>query len=179
MSDTASYKYDRVAKTLHWLIGVSVILLLVGGNLMEGMPEAEKPAIAMIHSGVGLLILSLMIVRLVWRMGHSPPELLPAPAWQHMATRVVHRGFYALVILQPIFGITQSLHTPFEVAPFGLITLTGEPNEGVYGTFHELHEITAMLIIAFLLVHVGASLYHHFFKKDAVLKRMTWGQVEP
>jgi cytochrome b561 len=176
MSDENTTKYDRMAKTLHWLIGVLVILLLVGGNLMAGLPEAEKPAIAMIHSGIGSLILLLMIVRLIWRLGHPPPEFLPAPGWQHAATRIVHWGFYALVILQPIFGILQALNTPFVVAPFGLFTLTGsEANEGMLETFHELHEVTAFLIIILLLVHVAASLYHHLIKKDAVLKRMTWG----
>lgn len=179
MSNSGAYKYDGVAKTLHWLIGVLVILLLFGGNFMEGLPEAEKPAIAMIHSGIGSLILLLMIARLFWRMGHPPPVLLPAPAWQHAATRVVHWGFYGLVILQPIFGILQARHTSFEVAPFGLFSLTGEPDESSYEIFHELHEIAATLIIVFLLIHVGAALYHHLFKKDAVLKRMTWGRVEP
>jgi cytochrome b561 len=179
MNTANSHKYDRMAKTLHWLIGVLVILLLFGGNLMEGLPEAEKPAIAMVHSGIGSVILLLMVVRLYWRMRHPPPALLPAPGWQQAASRFVHRGFYLLVILQPIFGIVQARHTPFDVAPFGLVTLTGERNEALYETFHELHEITALLIIVFLIVHAGAALYHHLFKKDAVLKRMTWGKVGP
>jgi cytochrome b561 len=179
MSSQNGFAYDRVAKTLHWLIGTLVILLMFSGNFLEQLPEAEKPAIAMIHSGVGSTILLLMIVRLIWRLGHPPPPLLPAPAWQQAATRIVHWGFYGLVILLPVFGIAQSLHTPFEVAPFGLFTLTGAPNEGFYDIFHELHEMTATLVIAVLLVHVSAALYHHLINKNAVLKRMTWGQVGP
>jgi len=175
----STIKYDRVAKTLHWLIAVLVVLLLFGGDVLAELPDAEKPAVAAIHSGIGLLILLLMVLRLVWRLGHPPPPLLPAPAWQQTSTRLVHRGFYLLVILQPLLGVAQSLHTPFEVAPFGLFTLTGAAAEGFYEIFHELHEITATLILVLLLVHAGAALYHHFFKHDAVLKRMTWGKVEP
>ena len=173
------YKYDRVAKTLHWLIGVLVIMLLIGGSFMEELPDAEKTSIVMVHSGIGSMILLLMVLRLAWRSSHPPPQLLPAPGWQHAATRIVHWGFYVLVILQPIFGIAQSLYTPFPVAPFGLFTLTGEPDEGLYNTFHVLHGLTASLIMLFLLIHVLAAFYHHLFKRDAVLKRMTWGRVEP
>jgi cytochrome b561 len=179
MADETTYKYDRLAKTLHWLIGVLVIMLLLGGNLMAGLPEAEKPAIAMIHSGIGTVILLLMILRLYWRISHPPPALLPAPAWQQAASRLVHWGFYVLVILQPIFGYAQARYTSFDVVPFGLVNVTSGGNDALYETFHELHEVTASLIIVFLLVHAGAALFHHLIKKDAVLKRMTWGNVRP
>jgi len=37
---------------------------------------------------------------------------------------------------------------------------------------HAIHEFGFWLLIAVVLAHAGAALYHHFFQRDATLARM-------
>jgi cytochrome b561 len=38
--------------------------------------------------------------------------------------------------------------------------------------FHELHEITATLMLVLLALHVGAALKHQLIDKDGTMRRM-------
>jgi cytochrome b561 len=35
-----------------------------------------------------------------------------------------------------------------------------------------LHRLFAFLLVALIALHVGAALYHHFIRRDGVLRRM-------
>ena len=178
MTEADSRSYSRVAKTLHWLIGLLVILLLIFGRIMEDMPLVEKQAFVMVHSGIGLLILVLMILRFVWRQMHPPPALphatAPQALWRNAISNFVHLMFYVLVILQPIFGLLQAVFVDYEVKAFGLLNLSAfaAASEGEARFFHVLHGVTANLLILLILIHASAALYHHFFLRDQVLRRM-------
>ena len=111
----ARVEYDGVAKTLHWIIAVLVTLLATLGGTMEDMPLAEKTETVMGHSGLGTIILVLMLVRLAWRMTHEPPPPVDMPGWQLKASTFVHWAFYGLVLLQPVFGIAQAAFIDYPV----------------------------------------------------------------
>ena len=45
-------------------------------------------------------------------------------------------------------------------------------NEALATQLFTLHRWVGWLVIALVLMHVSAALYHHFIRRDAVLKRM-------
>lgn len=166
-------KYDGVAKTIHWIVALFMLVMLTFGWTLEDLPEGEHEATLVIHSSLGISVLILMLVRLYWRTGHPPPPL-PAdmPRWQTVAANASHHSLYAFAILQPILGIGQALFADFDVSPFGLGPLSIGANETLFGIFHALHGLNAILLIAIISIHVSAALYHHFVRRDTVLKRM-------
>ena len=174
MSEIEKRSYDGVAKTLHWLIALIVILMLVAGWGLEDMPLEERKQIIMIHSGLGTTVFVLMLVRLTWRLTHEPPPQIPMPDWQHKASLIVHRSFYCLLLLQPIFGVLQAAYIDYPVLAFGVIEYSGLAidNKDSFMLFHRLHGLTAVLLILLLAVHAGAALGRHFYLKDNVLRRM-------
>ena len=60
--------------------------------------------------------------------------------------------------------------TPF----FGLFELPGivGKNEELATRLFTLHRWVGWLVVLLVLTHVSAALYHHFIRRDAVLKRM-------
>jgi cytochrome b561 len=57
---------------------------------------------------------------------------------------------------------------------FGLVDvpkLSG-PDERTTQLSHAIHEWGFWLLIAVVLAHAGAALYHHFYQRDATLARM-------
>lgn len=166
-------KYDGVAKTLHWIVALLMIVMLTFGWTLGDLPLDEKVQTLIVHSSLGLSVFILMFVRLYWRRTHTPPALPEhMPGWQVTASKASHHGLYFFVILQPLLGLGQSMYADFAVSPFGVLNVNVGANEAMYEIFHELHEFNAMILIALIALHLCAALYHHFVQKDTVLKRM-------
>ncbi|MDA0706597.1 MAG: cytochrome b/b6 domain-containing protein, partial [Proteobacteria bacterium] len=137
------------------------------------IPELQ---ITFIHKSIGLLLLLLMTVRLLWRFGNdAPADPAGTPGWQSLAARLVHWGLYAAIFFQLSMGILLSGQRP--ISFFGLFEfgpLLAE-NEAQHELFEELHAIGWIVIAALVGAHTLAALFHHFVKKDDVLRRMTRG----
>lgn len=176
-------KFNAGAKWLHWLVAFFVILMLIFGRTLESLPLEEREQIIMGHSGLGTLVLILMLIRLLWRWTHEPPGAVETMSdLQTKLSTIVHWALYVLLILQPIFGILQAAYlTDYEVMAFGAINYSGlMPDDAdMARVFHIAHSINATVLSLLVLGHFGAALYHHFVQKDVVLKRMLpFGRVD-
>ena len=177
-------KYGATAKWSHWLIAFFVILMLIFGRTMEALPLDERQEIIMGHSGLGTLVLLLMLIRWPWRLTHAPPGPVDGIGpWQIRLSKYMHWTLYVLILLQPILGILQAMHiTDYEVVAFGVIDYSSmvTDNKDTARLFHVLHGLNATVLSVLVIGHIGAALYHHFWHKDSVLKRMLpFGKVEP
>ena len=179
-----SIVYGATAKWLHWSIGIIVIIMLIFGRTMESLPLTEREQIIMVHSGLGTLVLLLMLARWSWRWSHLPPGPTAnmSPLQERLA-RLMHWSLYVLLVLQPVFGILQAMYiTDYEIRAFGLIHYSGlaEDDAGRARLFHVLHGLNATILSALVIGHIIAALYHHFVQKDSVLRRMLpFGKVDP
>lgn len=176
-------KYGATAKWLHWLVGIMVILMLILGPGLEDMPVTEREMIIMGHSGLGTLVLILMLIRWPWRLTHEVPG--PTAAMSSMQDRlavIMHWALYVLLPLQVVFGIGQAMFlTDYEVLAFGLIPYSqfAADNADVAQIFHIAHGLNSKLLTLLVLGHIGAAFYHHFVQKDDVLRRMLpFGKVK-
>ena len=169
-------KYGATAKWLHWLVGVVVIIMLIFGPGLEDLPLDERQVVIMGHSGLGTLVLILMLIRWPWRLTHEPPGATSAMGeWQTRLAKIMHWALYVLLVLQPIFGILQSAYiTDYEIVAFGQINYSALAvgDADMARVWHIAHSINAKLLTVLVIGHVFAALYHHFWQKDDVLRRM-------
>lgn len=172
----SSRSYGSIAKTFHWLIAFLIVGQFVLANIAEGLPLGmEKIGVLARHKSDGILILMLAVLRIAWRLGNTPP---PPEAsltrWQTIASRGAHQLLYVLLFALPLSGWLMSSAKNYPVSFFGLVQLPNlvAPSESAFQTLLAVHETlaTAMLVIAG--VHISAALWHHFFKRDNVLRRM-------
>ena len=178
-------RYSGVAMVLHWLIALAIIGMLALGFIMtDAEPgSTQQFKLYQLHKSIGITILALSLFRLVWRLTHRPPPL-PAdmPLWQRVAARASHAGFYALMLGMPLTGWMVVSASPWNIPTvlFGFIplphlpVLSTLPNKApVEKTLEQVHSAGAWILIGLLVLHVGAALYHHFFRRDDVL----WGML--
>lgn len=175
-------KYSATAKWLHWLIGLIVIIMLIFGRTMEALPLSEREVIIMGHSGLGTLVLLLMLARWSWKLSHeSPGPTSTMGNWQTRLSKWVHWSLYVLLVLQPMLGILQAMYiTDYEILAFGVIDYSGlaADDAGRARLFHVMHSVNAWIISILVIGHIGAGFYHHFVQKDDVLRRMwPYGKV--
>ena len=173
---TEAGRYGATAKWLHWLIAVLVIIMLVAGRTLESLPLTEREQMIMVHSGLGTLVLLLMLVRLRWRLSHAPPDLPDSMgSTQIRLSKFVHRALYVLLIVQPLLGFGQALFiADYQVVAFGLIDYSSmaTADEGLAQIFHIAHGLNSLILSALVLGHIGAAFYHHFRQQDGLLRRM-------
>lgn len=154
--------YSATQITLHWIIAVLVIFQLIMGEdikpayraFSRGNTPAEADLFwANIHVYVGIAIFVLALLRVVVLLRRGAPE---PPADEHrllkMAARATHGILYLVILGMPISG--------------GVAWYFGIHDAG------EVHEMAKPVIIAVVVLHVAAALWHHFVKRNDVLKRM-------
>ena len=167
--------YSGLAKTLHWIMGTLVLLMLAGASQMPEGIGPEKVAATMGHTGFGLILAGVALAAFINRL-RQPPPALPEniAAWQRTLSSWTHRALYFLIGIQIIAGIGLAATAPYVVRSFGLIPLSdiAADDKAWFGIFHEMHEIGAYGLFLLAGMHIGAALYHHFIAKDVVLRRM-------
>ncbi|MDD2705631.1 MAG: cytochrome b/b6 domain-containing protein [Acidocella sp.] len=171
-------KYSAIARSLHWSIAALAILLIIAGLIVR-FDLVEKPLrsqIAFLHIGFGLTVLVLMLWRLGVRLTHRPPPLPETlPARERALAHAGHIGLYVLMLIMPVFGVLFVQARDRVVSWFGLLdvpALIGK-NDAVHDVFAFLHFWGGMALIALIVVHVGALVWH---KRQGIslLPRM-WG----
>ena len=69
-------RYGVVAKSLHWIVGLLIIVAWIVGYYACDLPRTDpsKGTLFFYHKSVGMLILMLVIARLSWRLYDGSPK---------------------------------------------------------------------------------------------------------
>lgn len=176
MNTKKSTQYSSMSKFLHWLIALSVIIMLIVGFFLDDVPEQYQGTAYMLHKSTGISILFLMIVRFLWiRATGQPPLPESVKLWEKIVSRFVQYSFYLLLIIMPLSGWIMSVAADRVPMFFGLFKAPlpwVESNKSLAEFMGEAHELIAWIIIGFLFLHIAGALKHHFIDKDDVLKRI-------
>ena len=169
-------KFSTTARVFHWvgfaLIGVQIPLAYY---MIEQPLSPEKLGNYALHKSIGMTILTIALLRLLWRWLHPPPPLpLASKPIERVAARGTHWLLYGLMLGMPIAGWLNSSAANFPVSVFGWFTLPDlvEPNPELQASFELTHRIMAYLLFFLLGLHTTAALFHHFVRKDNVLRSM-------
>lgn len=176
-------RYSGVAIALHWILALGILLQIALGFYLGEVPRGspERSAWVNFHKSTGVTLAALILLRLGWRMAHTPPPL-PAsvPAWQRLAARASHALLYACMIGMPLTGYVASNFSKFGIKYFGLALLPpwGSDDKAVYAAFNATHKFLALVFVALIALHVAAALKHALVDRDGVLRRM-WPGAHP
>lgn len=173
-------RYDAVAITLHWLIGIAIIVagtaeLLRGELFPKG--HAVRVFLGAIHPGLGTVIFALILLRLLWRVTHPAPALPDdMKGWEVLTAKITHLALYAAMIAVPVFGIlTQFARGKgidlglLQIAPPAVLAGLGRETARA---LKEVHEFLGQAILALAFLHAVAAIWHHHVRKDDILTRM-------
>ena len=172
-------RYHPLLVMLHWLIAVLIVALLsIGFLLAVAVPNTDprKISILLIHMAAGMFVLALMAVRLIVRLATARPAGAEArhPALGRIAS-AVHFGFYLLVLGMAGSGLSTSVLAGLNRSVFQRSGEPLPPSFVVYPTF-VAHFYLAWLLLGLLVLHVIGALYHQFFLKDRLFRRMWFGR---
>jgi cytochrome b561 len=168
--------YTSTAKWFHWLIVLLVGLELLIGITMPGIRRNTTPGTLVdLHFSFGLTIIVVMVLRLLWRLTHPVPPLPRETGWwEAAAAHVMHFSLYILLFIIPFAGWAWANGVGWQVTAFWIIPMPDIVPTGWQYTWlaSDAHVYLAVLICVLIGLHILASLWHWYFKRDDVLERI-------
>lgn len=108
-----------------------------------------------VHAWSGWTILALVLAQLVLRFAYDRPSPVEGMSKiERFLASAMHLSLYAVLIILPLTG-TIAMYVTFRIAP--------------------LHSLLSWTLLALVVLHVAAAFWHHFWRRDNVLLRMTRG----
>jgi len=170
---TTSYGWISIG--LHWLMAVAIFAMFALGFWMTTLTYYDRwyHDAPDIHKAIGVLLLLLLVLRLLWRLYNTRPDLMGAD-WEQMVALSVHRLHYVLMFTVLISGYLIPTAAGVGIDVFGLFTmpatLTFDQQQADW--IGRIHQAAAWAMMGLAGLHAGAALKHHVIDKDTTLLRM-------
>lgn len=184
--------YGSFAKWLHWVTALLFLFSYITVYYRQWFTESgssENWTALQLHLSIGISIAVVVSLRVFWRVLDKQPLSEPGNRLEHMASKLGHYALYAVMILMPITGyLGTGAATEFfyllEIPKFedtALFQSISAERQGLSfkefeKPFDFLHKDIGgrWLVWILILGHASAAMYHHFFKRDRTLHKMTF-----
>lgn len=176
--DRPRQSYDLVSIGLHWLIGGGIALVWLAETARELFEKGSyaRDALKSVHEPAGTVILVLVLLRLLWRLTHTPPEL-PGEMrpWERTMAHWTHIVLYLGMLAIPLLGVLTAFSRgrPLDLGVLQVASpFAGGLARSTRHLIKEVHEFAANALITVAFVHAAAALWHHHVRKDGIMSRM-------
>jgi cytochrome b561 len=170
-------RYGAGAIGLHWIMAALIVFVGGLGLLFEQIPRESRLFWINIHAVFGLCILILVVARMIWRRTHVPPDL-PGEIGEftRRTSHAAHLLLYVLMFVIPLVGIVAFVwHARVLNLGFVQFAFPIASDRNVFEPAENLHELLAYILFGLVGIHLLAALWHHFIRRDGVLRRMLPG----
>jgi cytochrome b561 len=173
--------WGSVAKSFHWIIAALIFTqFALGWTAEEWHRSPTKVDLFVWHKSIGILILTLVVLRVIWRLTGRVPELPPdmSPLERRLAA-ASHALLYVVILAMPLSGWVINSAANFPLKLFWLVPLPDitAPSKDLQELAENVHLTLFWTLAALLTLHVAAAFRHHFVKHDDVLLRMLPGDA--
>ncbi len=157
-------------------MGLVLILIIHGWWMTEFAPRESRFNQYAWHGSFGYTLLLLTALRLMWRGLYQAPQP-PAESlkWERNLAALGHMALYGFMLCCAILGwalagtYSQALDAKLlGVIPVPMI-MSGDE---IHGFLEDKHAFFAWTLATLVVLHLIATAYHQFYKKDGLLRRM-------
>jgi cytochrome b561 len=172
-------RFTGPQRLLHWLMAVCILSMLFIGVGMVSTVTPKYLTLVQIHKPLGIAILVLAIIRLGFRLVYGSPPLpadLPEPI--RLAANMSSYILYTLMLAMPLIGWGMLSAAGYPVVLFGSLHLPAilPLNPALHTLLWRAHYLLAFAFFAFVLMHIGAILFHKLIRNDGIFETMIPGK---
>jgi cytochrome b561 len=181
----ASRTYTATAKWLHWIMATLIIVASIIGIYaaslhygIDAVHDKEKAGWITAHKQIATITLFLIVIRILWRVTHKPPEFLGMSPIMVKFAHLGHFVLYALMLAVPISGWANSSAGGHPIPVAWLFTIPGliDKNPAVGPYLVTLHEYLGWTIVVVVLAHIAFALKHRLIDRDGTMESMLPGR---
>lgn len=169
-------RYSTFAIILHWTIALGIFICFPLGLYMADLKlSPTKLQLISYHKWLGVTIFGLLVIRILWRLTHTPPSLPgQMPKWQVAAAHLTHMALYLLMIAIPVSGWLMSSAKGFTTVYFGILPLPDllDKSKELAETLEIVHESLNYFLLGLVTLHIVGAIKHQWIDKDNLINRM-------
>ena len=170
----SSEKYGLLAKLFHWITFIALIIQIPFGFYLVGLEFSDRRIdLENIHILIGISVFYFVLIRLIWKLYN------PSPKSEHnffkgqaLIAKANHFLLYLSIFSITISGVLKKLYMGEKLNFFIFQFAFKESNFQLADSFYALHIYANYLLIALVSLHILATVVHHVFFKDKILKKM-------
>ena len=166
-------KYGLLSKLFHWLTAAGLIVQIpLGFYLVDLDFDQTRVDIENYHILFGLIIFYAILIRLIFKVLTPIPDFkVSAFPGQKFIAKLNHILLYLTLLTVTISGILKKLFNGESlVVFFKKINLTY--NYELSEQFYSIHILANYAMIGLITLHILAALFHKFFLRENILKRI-------
>jgi len=170
----SSEEYGLLAKLFHWVTFIILMAQVPFGFYLVGLEfSARRIDLENIHILIGITIFYFVLLRLIWKLFNpSPKSEHNFFNGQNLIAKTNHFLLYVGVFAITISGVLKKLYMGEKLNFFIFKYAFKDSNFQLADTFYVVHIYANYLLIALVSLHILATVVHHVFFKDKILKKM-------
>ena len=167
-------KYGLLAKLFHWFTFIALIIQIPFGFYLVGLEFSDRRIdLENIHILIGITIFYFVLLRLIWKLFNpSPKSEHNFFKGQNLIAKTNHFLLYVGIFAITISGVLKKLYMGEKLNFFIFQYAFKESNFQLADSFYVVHIYANYLLIALVSLHIFATVAHHIFFKDKILKKM-------
>ena len=167
-------QYGLLAKLFHWVTFVALLVQIPFGFYLVGLEFSDRRIdLENIHILIGITIFYFVLVRLIWKLFNpSPKSEHNFFKGQNLIAKTNHFLLYIGIFAITISGVLKKLYMGEKLNFFIFQFAFKESNFQLADSFYVVHIYANYLLIALVNLHILATVAHHVFFKDKILKKM-------
>jgi len=172
--NNTSEKYGLLAKLFHWFTFIALIIQIPFGFYLVGLEFSDRRIdLENIHILIGITIFYFVLLRLVWKLFNpNPKSEHNFFKGQNLIAKTNHFLLYVGIFAITISGVLKKLYMGEKLNFFIFQYAFKESNFQLADSFYIVHIYANYLLITLVSLHILATVTHHVFFKDKILKKM-------
>lgn len=175
-------KHHPISIAIHWGTVLCIVIAVAAVLVREGVDDKFwRQLLLEVHRQLGLMVLLGVAVRLGIRLRYGMADHmggLPRP--MRLAAIGAHWTLYGLLVGLPVLGWATTNAHNLPVRFVGLLRLPElvAANGELADELSDDHLLAAWALLALVVLHTSAALYHHYVRRDRVMWAMLPGRAE-
>ena len=167
-------KYGLLAKLFHLFTFIALIIQIPFGFYLVGLEFSDRRIdLENIHILIGITIFYFVLLRLVWKLFNpNPKSEHNFFKGQNLIAKTNHFLLYVGIFAITISGVLKKLYMGEKLNFFIFQYAFKESNFQLADSFYIVHIYANYLLITLVSLHILATVTHHVFFKDKILKKM-------
>ncbi|WP_010139323.1 cytochrome b [Oceanicola sp. S124] len=167
-------RYGLLSRIFHWALAALIGWQLLG--MVLKLILGRHPVVAVFvgqHQPLGALIFVLVVLRLVWALANARRRPPHEPGVAGLLARAAHGTLYLLMLAVPALALLRAWGGTRGLNVWGWQVFAPRETAVDWAASPAVaHGPLGFLLLALILLHVAAALWHRLVLRDAVLSRM-------